>query len=358
MKPGKTRRAMFKRRTLFVVGAGASKEFGLPLGPELAATIAGKVNITARDWGHDVQTGDVDIASQLHRRDHKRLSNFTSACHTIRDGVQMASSIDDFLDAHASNEDVKIVGKIAIAKSILEEERKSKLFFDKSNFYNKMKVNKFEGTWLIKFIRMLGRGVPKERIDTIFHNAAFIVFNYDRCIEQCLYHALQQLYAVPAPQAAEILSKLTIIHPYGAVGHLKTESTPSGVAFGGEHDRLSENYAMLSDRIKTYTEQVDDEQDLAVIHDEVRKAERLVFLGFAFHDQNVALIKPNGPLARKDIYATAFGMSSSDVQVIEAQLLNFFDGIEREIMQNGRIVIRNDLKCTDLFDQYTRSLPN
>ncbi len=348
---------MFKRRTLFVVGAGASKEFGLPLGPALAATIAGKTNIKL-EGGRNVVNGDRDIVSQLERRSRERFSNFLTACHIISNGVQMSSSIDDFLDLHASNSDIKTAGKIAIVKSILEEERSSKLFFNKSNMYNKLSVSSFEDTWLIKFVRMLGRGVAKERIDTIFDNVAFIVFNCDRCIEQCLYHALQQLYAVPANQAAELLSKLTIIHPYGAVGYLKTESTQAGVAFGGDHDRLSEDYSALSDRIKTYTEQITDEQELAPIHQEMRKAERIIFLGFAFHDQNVALIKPSNSLARKEIIATAFGMSANDVDVVRAQLLSFFEGREREIMDSSRIAIRSDLKCSDLFDQYTRSLPN
>jgi hypothetical protein len=204
---------------------------------------------------------------------------------------------------------------------------------------------------------MLGRGVPKEEIEDIFENVAFIVFNYDRCIEHCLLHALQQLYSLPEKAAADVLGKLTIVHPYGMVGYLKTEIAQAGVSFGGEARALSEDYYALSGRIKTYTEQVSDPDELKPIHDEVIKAERIVFLGFAFHDQNLALIKPRASIKRKDIYATAFGMSESDVDVVKAQLLNFFEGEEREIMDNGHIIIRRDLKCSDMFDQYTKSFP-
>jgi hypothetical protein len=348
---------MFKRRTLFVVGAGASYEFGLSLGPALAATIAKKADIKLRDWGEsDGSSHDPDIYHQLQRRDRDRINEYVRAARVICDGVQMSASIDDFLDVHGSDEDIKTVGKICIAKAILEEERTSKLWFDKSNIYNKMKVSEFEDTWIIKFVRMLVRGVPKEKVGTIFQNIAFIIFNYDRCIEQCLLHAIQQVYSIKMQDAARILDALTIIHPYGMVGELKTELNGNGVAFGGEYDRLSENYSLLSDRIKTYTEQLGDEHELEAIHEEVRNAERIVFLGFAFHDQNMTLLKPPEPLKRKDIYATAFGMSQSDADVVRAQLLNFFDGPERDIM-NGNIDIRPDLKCTDFFDQYTRSLP-
>jgi hypothetical protein len=348
---------MFKKRILFIIGAGASCEFGLPIGPALANAIADKVNITAREFGEETRTGDPEIISQLQRRNHQFLNQYITAAHTIRDGVRFASSIDDFLDLHSTNEFVKTVGKIAIVKSILEQERRSNLYFDKSNIYNTMKVSSFEDTWLIKFVRMLGRGVPKEAVGNIFNKVAFICFNYDRCIEQTLYHALQQLYSIDSRQAGEILKKLDIIHPYGMVGDLKTD-VQNGVAFGGDPHRLSEDYSALSDRIKTYTEQVEDEYLLEQIHEHMHKAERIVFLGFAFHDQNMKLLKPKDGLKKKEIYGTAFGMSDSDVTVIRHQLLSFFkDGSDREVMDVRPNEIRNDLKCADLFDQYTRSLP-
>jgi hypothetical protein len=347
---------VFKKRTLFVVGAGASKEFNLPLGPELASIIATKMDIKPRDYGEDQEgAGDFDIYNQFRRRAPNKVNEHLAACRVIKDGVQMSSSIDDFLDVHSSNKVIQRVGKLSIVKTILEQERESKLWFNKSNIYNRMKVSRFENTWLIKLVRMLGRGVLKEKIETIFDNVAFIVFNYDRCIEQCLYHALQQLYSVQESKAEEIMSRLDIIHPYGTVGEFKTSR--GGVAFGGESDHLSEDYSALSDGIKTYTEQIHDEDELMAIREQAELAQRIVFLGFAFHDQNIALLKSKIPLKRKDIYATAYGMSKSDVDVVHAQLLNFFEGKEREIMENGHIVLRADLTCAALFDQYTKSLP-
>jgi hypothetical protein len=60
---------MFKRRTLFVVGAGASYEFGLPLGPALAATIAKKADIKSRLEGSSDDPIDPEIYPQLLRRE-------------------------------------------------------------------------------------------------------------------------------------------------------------------------------------------------------------------------------------------------------------------------------------------------
>jgi hypothetical protein len=64
--------------------------------------------------------------------------------------------------------------KAAIVKSILEAERNSHLWFDKSNIYNKMTVTKFEDTWIVKFIRVLSRGVRKEDRASLFNKVSFV----------------------------------------------------------------------------------------------------------------------------------------------------------------------------------------
>lgn len=353
---------MFKLRTLFIVGAGASCEFGLPPGSGLAKLIAQKVDISSKryrsyeeeDDGYG--NGDPDIALAMQRLAPHNIDPLIAAANVIRDGVQMSSSIDDFLDVHGDNETIKTIGKIAIVKSILEAERGSKLFFDRSNIYNRMKVSDFEDSWLIKFVRMLGRNVAKKDREYIFQNVSFISFNYDRCIEHCLYHALQQLYSISAMEAGEILKTLTVLHPYGKVGELKTDAQP-GIEFGGEHHALSANYIGLSNDIKTYTEQVDDEPELAALHDQMRRAEKIVFLGFAYHDQNMKLLRPDSGINGKRVYGTAYGMSHGDVDVVRAQILNFFMDSDRLNMKDF-IDIRNDLTCAGLFDQYTRSLPD
>jgi hypothetical protein len=353
---------MFKRRTLFIVGAGASCEFGLPPGSGLAKVISEKMDIVSeryRSFDEDngqVRTGDSDIVQSLRHIDARDINRFIGAAHIIRDGVQMSASIDDFLDVHSADENIRTVGKIAIAKTILEAERSSKLFFDRSNIFNKMNVTDFENTWIMKFVRMLGRNVPKQDVGGIFKNVAFICFNYDRCIEHCLYHALQQLYSIPGPHAGELLQTLDIIHPYGKVGELKTDAQ-QGIEFGGGAHGLRADYASLSRSIKTYTEQIDDTKELEEIQDQMVRADRIVFLGFAFHDQNMALLNPSGKLKRKEVYATAYQMSDNDVDVIRAQIVRFSAKLDREKLNDGNVVIRNDLKCADLFDQYTRSLP-
>lgn len=348
---------MFKSRTLFVLGAGASKELNLPTGNELALKISQSMDINVKAYRNSQADarGDLDLFAEFARSSGEHIVSYQNAFWMIRDGVLTQNSIDDFLDIHKDNPTLQRIGKAAIIKYILLAERHSPLFFDTSNAYNKMKMVKLENTWLLKFMRVLGRGVALKDIEHLFDNVAFIVFNYDRCLEYFLINALRSAYSLSESDATELVLKLTIIHPYGIAGTLKTSSTPNGVPFGGG-ENPHEKHVPLIEEIKTYTEQVDDPDELQAIWNRVAWAHQIVFLGFAFHDQNVKLLQPREKLETKNIFATAYGMSDSDVEVIRAQLLPFFR--DPPTMQAlNKIVLRSDLTCSGLFDQYTKTLP-
>ncbi|MEA2896590.1 MAG: hypothetical protein QOJ84_2205 [Bradyrhizobium sp.] len=60
-------------------------------------------------------------------------------------------------------------------------------------------------------MHLLTEGIKKnENLERIFDNVAFVNFNYDRCLEQFLWLALQQLYLINEECAAELVSGLTI----------------------------------------------------------------------------------------------------------------------------------------------------
>lgn len=348
---------MFKRRTLFIVGAGASAEFGLPIGSQLASTIAGRLNYRQDHTGKmEAGEGDPQLLRGIYNL-RQEIGQYDQACSLIRNGVLLSSSIDDFLDLHSESPIVQRVGKAAIVKSVLQAERDSALFFDKQNVLNKMPIAKVDGTWLVKLYRVLTRGV--RNVEDLFKNVAFIVFNYDRCIEHFLLHAIQQSYNVTERAAAKVLSTLTIIHPYGTAGYLPATGG-SGVHFGGSFGGLDEDYFGLSDGIKTYTEQKADKGELDEIHDQLRMAERWVFLGFAYHDQNLELLKPKEGLQTKQIWGTTFQMSVSDVSVVQNQLSMFFDERSRNVMLRvaAHSPVFQNTPCSSLLDHYGKSLPD
>jgi hypothetical protein len=346
---------MFKRRTLFVLGAGASAEVGLPLGSQLADTIGTKVDIRFEEFGtKSVGSGDMELFEQIRAKFPTEAAEYQEAGWLIRDGIGLSSSIDDFLDVHSKNKRLVRYGKAAIVKSVLEAERKSKLFVEHLG-QKTLDFSSIENTWFVKLMRLLGRGISRETARQIFDSVSFIVFNYDRCFEQFLFHALQKLYGIEGQEAFAILSDLHIIHPYGLVGAFAGQSSRIGIPFGGHGQRLREDYVALSDQVSTYTEQVTDSGLLSQIHREISQAECIVSLGFAYHDQNMTMLMPPSAMPHKFMFGTAFDMSDADRNVVVDQIARFFTPNMSAQVRAERIKIVN-LTCAKLFDDYGKSL--
>jgi hypothetical protein len=147
----------------------------------------------------------------------------------------------------------------------------------------------------------------------IFSHTSIITFNYDRCIEEFLAHALVMYFSISISEAYKIVSRIKIFHAYGAVGSLKgrvgEKIVPCGsappVRFGQEV-----SWELLRDvgpHITTFTEESRSTEEVERMRDLVLDAETIVFLGFGFNDNNLALIRPdNGRvLGAKRIFATA-----------------------------------------------------
>jgi hypothetical protein len=337
---------MFKRQTLFVLGAGSSAEVGLPVGTKLAQTIGAKMDIRFEFGMRPVGNGDFDLFTHVTSQWRQDADSFQRAAWLIRDGIRLAQSIDDFLDLHRTNFHANLYGKAAIVRAVLEAERGSKLYFGGSSGIDNFAPDRFADTWFVKFMHMLGRGVSKENVRQIFDQVSFIVFNYDRCVEYFLRNALQQLYGLPEQEALEIMADLNIIHPYGAVGELNT------VPFG----TTRASYVTLADRIKTYTEQIAAGQVITQLEAEIHRADCIVFLGFAYHNQNMLMLKPPIPMPHKFVFGTAFKMSDADVQVVTHQLSAFFTPTMAPATRANKIRLENKLTSADLFDNYARSL--
>src|SRR5271169_6402519 len=116
---------MFKKRTLFVLGAGASAELKLPIGGELAKKIASLLTVDPQS----PQNPDGErLLGQLYDRYPLPHNGYHRAAQAISEGVAFANSIDDFLDRHSADENIQRVGKAAIVRAILTAERESRLF--------------------------------------------------------------------------------------------------------------------------------------------------------------------------------------------------------------------------------------
>jgi hypothetical protein len=335
---------MFKRQTLFVLGAGSSKEVDLPLGTELAAIIGKKMDIRFDSAGQRVESGDHDLFRSVAQQCGHQEQEVQQAAWLIRDGIGLAQSIDDFLDLHRTKALVNLYGKAAIVKSVLEAEMNSKLYYGGTTIYPTFDPDRFADTWFVKFMHMLGRGIPKENVREIFDHVSFIIFNYDRCVEHFLVNALQKLYGIRWDEASAIVDDLHIIHPYGDVGT---------VPFGA----IRANYVELAGGIKTYTEQIADAVVVQRVQAEMERSECIVFLGFAYHSQNMMIFQPRKAMPHtKFVYGTAYGMSDADVDVVTHRIAGFYTPTMSSHLRSQRIRLENKLTSARLFDNYARSL--
>lgn len=349
---------MFEKSTVIVVGAGASKEAGLPTGQELKTHIVNLLDIRF-DW-REQKSGDPTIceALRLHVKQTEPASNDINphlrAAHHICDAMPQAISIDNFIDAHSEDKKIELCGKLAIVRSILHAEKQSRLYFDRTAANRSQPDFKgLEGTWYNLFFQLLTENCRKQDLLERAKSVALIVFNYDRCIEHFLYHALQNYYKIPPQEAGNIASAIKIYHPYGKVGALPWQEVSGAVDFGA--DPSARQLLDLATQIKTFTEGTDPaSSEIVSIRRNMLDSSIVVFLGFAFHRLNMQLIRPdtNGKSKSepKSFFATARGISSSYCKHLEGELGDFFVGASNSAN------VRNDLTCFGLFQEYWRSL--
>lgn len=343
-----------ERKTVFVVGAGASKEANLPTGYELKEKISGLLDIRF-SWDRQ-ESGDYIITEALRiyasRSDGKNgdINPYLHEAWHIRDALPQAISIDNFIDAHRDNEKIALCGKLAIVKSILAAEQNSNLYFERTRADTTINFKQLEDTWYIPFFQLITESCGFSDLVDRFKSLTLIVFNYDRCIEHFIYHALQNYYRVSEEDAVQLISHINIYHPYGSVGSLPWIDRKDAIVFGEEPN--ANKLLELSRYIKTFAEGTDpNASEITKIRDHMNKATHIVFLGFAFHKLNMQLMEP-ATKSDKIIkcYASTLNISESNKLVIEDLVVKTF-GSKSKVKVNMK-----NLKCGPLFNEYGRSL--
>lgn len=284
------------QKTAFIVGAGASKDWSFPLGSELNDQIRIWLD---QDFGSQGNPSSpiAQTIMQTGLRD-----THSVAALKLRDGLLGASSIDRLLHSRNDDSTIKLIGKIGIAASILEHESKcvlSELRSDNRNAsYDALQSSRF--TWLAILLNSLCSATRLSDIRSAFEKTSFVVFNYDRCIEQYIYHALIYIFDQTVQNAREIVQGLDIVHVYGTLGDLPIINDRESIPFGSRADYFS---ATAAANIRVFTEGAVDGH-LERARKSVSDAEQLVFLGFGFDELNMKAILPDGPKAGQSCCGT------------------------------------------------------
>lgn len=337
-----------------VLGAGASAEVDLPVGGKLLEEIVKLVDLQF-DIGRQV-SGDNHVLEALRlavrSRGEDRVNPYTEAAGQLVASAGQALSIDNVIDA-LEDERVELVGKLGIVRAIHEAERQSRAKPGDSHRFASPYLHRFKGTWYDSLTKLLTESVRKSEVERIFDNIEIINFNYDRCLEEYLPYSLASYYGLGLQQSQELITRLVMHRPYGIAGKLPWQpGEKPAVPFGGG---FAQQTADAASQIKTFTERVEEGQELAQIRRAVGNAERIVFLGFAFHRQNVQLLAAQSPL-EADVLATGYGISGADRGVIGTELQRAFQPASVGSTGAPRQIQIPSLKCAELFDEYWRTL--
>lgn len=345
---------MFRAKTVFVVGAGASAEFGFPLGAALLDDIARRVDISY-EFGR-LKRGDYTIVEALRNSLDANANNqrYNEHLHTASQIVKSSKqglSIDNVLDA-LEDEKAALVGKFGIVRSILAAEESSPLSQWIDHFPEQIDISSFSNTWLDGLTKILIEGRRKSQIENIFENLTIINFNYDRVIEHYLPFAISNFYGLKTEAVREVMSRLPIYRPYGKAGTLPWERSDGAVKFG---HCSADDMAVATSQILTFTEQVEDTNLVDGIRGAVKAADRIVFVGFGFHRQNLDLMACAAS-KHVGIFGTSFGMSKSDTMTVSEDLEKLFGLDEYQTHRDHDYTKLYPLKCSDFVSEIRRTL--
>ncbi|MEM6635476.1 MAG: hypothetical protein AAF667_06250 [Pseudomonadota bacterium] len=310
---------------VFVVGAGASKEFKLPVGAELKDQIASLCDIRFDGFGSKLEAGKPQIVETLRilaksdQSPRATINPYLHAAWSIRDNMHLAPSIDNFLDTHKDDRNIVLMGKLCILDAILEAEKKSSLFHDRKPFPLGINFQGSANTWLGRLFTVLAAQRDFGSFLSALRCIQFISFNYDRCIQQYFCFASESYFGLDSAQVEEVLEAIQIQYVYGSVGEYKWDK--NNLAFGQPF--YGQRLLDAVDNIKTFTEGVDLEVS-ELIFSRIDGCRSINFLGFGFLELNMkALLADKQPIA-SSIRATGKGLSADDRNLLNGDLERMF----------------------------------
>jgi hypothetical protein len=264
---------MISKKTVLILGAGASAHVGYPLGSQLVSQLCSlrgtdALNALPGGWTSDYAN---DFLTRLSRAGHY--------------------SIDAFLETDLER---AALGKYLIARELKTREIVDCLFPPHStNSWYQYLFNGLAG----------GRTLDSFRPD----NLGIITFNYDRSLEAYLHHALQARFNVDGVAAMTLVRQLPIIHVHGILGSYP-EVPYTAKASAEDLLEISRQIQIIHE-IQDPGEQFSNKMFEAA-HEMLMKSERIFFLGFGFHPDNIRRFKFFSPELMRDrlVKATLAGL--------------------------------------------------
>jgi hypothetical protein len=301
---------MITRPTVFVLGAGASMPYGFPSGDELLNQVRTNL-ITARVGNDDPANSDLRRTLRLTGFPDPLVQQFQRALAETR-----IESIDDFLVRRPVFRDV---GKAAIAATLIPYEEDAHLDQPRDA----------DDDWYqYVYNRIIGRTVDEFRSNKL----SVVTFNFDRSFERALFRTLKREHELSPERAADACAAIRVVHIHGELG-APAWLQPSAPAARDYRPRPPEadswprlaqpDSAIHPEDIRSCVRSIrlfDDEcaeDTLEDANELLSRAERVAFLGFGFHPENVRKLACNNwdwwPKLANDRQGTAFRLLDGEI---------------------------------------------
>ena len=277
-------------RTVFILGAGASKPYGFPLGEELVQEIIDRLHFTSFHRGMPTKNNNELGIILLDRFDLDYINSFRNAL--IKSGT---FSIDSFL---TNRDDFRTIGKMCIAYILMAYEKKS--LSGDSLFQT--------GNWYKLFWNRINTFKESKEFDFSIYT-----FNYDRSLEYYIYSTFKNLNNATDNYLNQYFNNFPITHLHGDLGTLKFMNQNQSIPYGNldflKNAKALEEVSQWIDVIY----EVNENEKFIKLHKELGKAQQIIFMGFGFHPDNMRRIQLNKFLANTKLFATAFKMTEMEL---------------------------------------------
>lgn len=213
---------MFKVKTVFILGAGASCHYGYPTGEELVKRVItkGKTALIHCKTALEPGSGGLVHRPLIIKRNSPDKVSTTEIENEWRNAIdEFGELVDRLTAAHPlvidyfldHNRDLETIGKFCIAWAILEAEA-----IYRRDHRNGMEIN-FDNDWCRFLVHKLTTGCPN--ISAFLQNqVSFITFNYDVSLEHELFRGLSALKRFSENNTIQtFLDGNRITHVYGRV---------------------------------------------------------------------------------------------------------------------------------------------
>jgi hypothetical protein len=224
-------------------------------------------------------------------------------------------SIDAFMEYR---NDYREIGRKAIAHALIRFEQEALLWPDERNGA--------VDNWYAYLFNKLTAGIRPEAFNSL--PVSFITFNYDRSLRYFLLHGLMARYGMSEERAWSLLSQIPIIHVHGDLGALPLQPVAKGPSRPYHPILISDAINSAAEHITIVQAAKDDSDEFKRARGFLATAERIYFLGFGYHADNMRRLgfeegKPfGGPNHIPIVLGTAFEISPSNRNILNRKYPN------------------------------------